>query len=115
MLLCEIFFEKINSPPSWLGCLVILNLQVIYYFHGREVGFTRRFIIIVIITTAPFDIEGREVGYLTVMMSIWYGTLLVFEEAITISIFMVIVSYEFSYDMMLIYFMLNFYVANKYM
>ena len=25
--MCEIFFEKTNSPPSWLGCLVILNLQ----------------------------------------------------------------------------------------
>ena len=38
---------------------------VIYYFHGREVGITRRFIII-IITTAPFDVEGREVGYPTI-------------------------------------------------
>ena len=39
--------------------------MVIYYFHGREVGITRRFIII-IITTTPFDVEGREVGYPTV-------------------------------------------------
>ena len=39
--------------------------MVIYYFHGREVGFTRRFIII-ITTTAPFNVEGREVGYPTV-------------------------------------------------
>ena len=38
---------------------------VIYYFHGHEVGITRRFIII-IITTTPFDVEGREVGYPTV-------------------------------------------------
>ena len=52
--------------------------MVTYYFYGREVGFTRRFIII-IITTAPFDVEGREVGYPTVMMGIWYGTLLVSE------------------------------------
>ena len=27
MLLCKKVFEKTNSPPSWLGCLVILNLQ----------------------------------------------------------------------------------------
>ena len=33
----------------------------IYYFHDREVGFTRRFIIIIIITS-PFEVEGREVG-----------------------------------------------------
>ena len=52
--------------------------MVTYYFHGREVGFTRRFIII-IITTAPFDVKSRGVGYPTVMMSIWYGTLLVSE------------------------------------
>ena len=31
----------------------------------REVGFTRRFIII-IITMAPIDVEGREVGHPTV-------------------------------------------------
>ena len=52
--------------------------MVTYYFYGHEVGFTRRFIII-IITMAPFDVEGREVGYPTVMMGIWYGTLLVSE------------------------------------
>ena len=52
---------------------------VTYYFHGHEVGFIRRFIIIIIITTTPFDVEGREVGYPTVMMSTWYGTLLVSE------------------------------------
>ena len=42
-------------------------------FHGREVGFTRRFIII-IITTIPFEVEGREVGYLTVYEGymVWY-------------------------------------------
>ena len=42
-------------------------------FHGREVGFTRRFIII-IITTAPFEVEGREVGYPTVYEGymVWY-------------------------------------------
>ena len=39
--------------------------MVIYYFHGREVEFTRRFITSVI-TTAPIDVEGREVGYPTV-------------------------------------------------
>ena len=39
--------------------------MVIYYFHSREVGITQRFIII-IITTAPFDVESREVGYPTV-------------------------------------------------
>ena len=48
------------------------------------------------------------------MMGIWYGKFLVSEQAITISIFMVIVFHDFSYDMMLIYFMLNFYVVNKY-
>ena len=47
--------------------------MVTYYFHSHEVEFTRRFIII-IITTAPFEVEGREVGYPMVMMSIWYGT-----------------------------------------
>ena len=24
------FFEKTNSPPSWLGCLVILKLQEVW-------------------------------------------------------------------------------------
>ena len=47
--------------------------MVIYYFHGREVGFTRRFIII-IITTTPFKVESREVGYPTVYEGymVWY-------------------------------------------
>ena len=49
-----------------------------YYFHGSEVGFTRRFIIIIIITTAPFDVEGREVGIPRFMIGIWYGTSLVY-------------------------------------
>ena len=42
-------------------------------FHGREVGFTRRFIII-IITTTPFEVEGLEVGYPTVYEGymVWY-------------------------------------------
>ena len=48
------------------------------------------------------------------MMGIWYGTLLNSEQPITISIFMVIVFHDFSYDMILIYFMLNCYVVNKY-
>ena len=85
--------------------------MVIHYFHDREVGFTRWFsilrfprcrevgyiqrlyiistavrsghrrFILIIITTAPFEVEGREVGCSTVyevymvrfMMSIWYG------------------------------------------
>ena len=86
------------------------HLTVIYYFHGREFGFTRRFItlglprcrevgftqrlyiistvvrlglpnglcIIIIITTTPFDVEGREVGVPRFMMGIWYGTSLVY-------------------------------------
>ena len=43
-------------------------------FHSREVGFTRRFIIIIIITTTPFEVEGREVGYPTVYEGyiVWY-------------------------------------------
>ena len=43
-------------------------------FHGREVGFTRRFIIIIIITTAPFEVGGHEVGYLTIYEGymVWY-------------------------------------------
>ena len=47
--------------------------MVIYYFHGREVGFTRRFIIN-IITTTPFEVECREVGYPTVYdgYMVWY-------------------------------------------
>ena len=53
-------------------------------------------------------------GILRFMMGIWYGTLLNSEQAITISIFMVIVFHDFSYDMMLIYFMLICYVVNKY-
>ena len=42
-------------------------------FHGREVGFTRRFIVI-IITMAHFEVEGREVGYPTVYEGymVWY-------------------------------------------
>ena len=58
-------------------------IVIIYYFHGREVGFTRR-CIITIITTTPFDVEGREVGIPRFMMGIWYivgiwyGTLLVY-------------------------------------
>ena len=52
----------------------------IYCFHDRNVGITRRFIslprcrevrftrqfIIIIITTAPIDVEGCEVGHPTV-------------------------------------------------
>ena len=47
--------------------------MVIYYFHGCEVRFSWRFIII-IITTTPFDVEGREVGYPTVYdgYMVWY-------------------------------------------
>ena len=48
------------------------------------------------------------------MMCVRYGTLLNSEQAITISIFIVIVFHDFSYDMMLTYFMLNCYVVNKY-
>ena len=42
-------------------------------FPGREVGFTRRFIVI-IITMEPFEVEGREVGYPTVYEGymVWY-------------------------------------------
>ena len=51
----------------------LVHPTVIYYFHDREV--------IIIITTTPFDVEGREVGSPTVyevymvsfMMGIWYG------------------------------------------
>ena len=48
--------------------------MVIYYFHDREVGFTRRFIVIIIITTTPFDVEGHEVGYSTIYdgYMVWY-------------------------------------------
>ena len=50
---------------------------VSYYFHGREVRFTRQFMIIIIIintTKAPIDVEGREVGYPTVYdgYMVWY-------------------------------------------
>ena len=47
--------------------------MVMYYFYGREVGFTQWFIII-IITTEPFNVEGREVGYPTVYdgYMVWY-------------------------------------------
>ena len=45
---------------------------------GSEVGFTRRFIIIIIITTTPFDVEGREVSIPWFMIGIWYGTSLVY-------------------------------------
>ena len=52
-------------------------------FHGREVGFTRRFIIIIIIiviiiiiiiTTTPFEVEGCKVRYPTVYEGymVWY-------------------------------------------
>ena len=41
-------------------------------------GLPNRFIII-IITTTPIDVEGREVGIPRFMMGIWYGTLLVSE------------------------------------
>ena len=34
--------------------------------------------IIIIITTTPFDVEGREVGVPRFMMGIWYGTSLVY-------------------------------------
>ena len=50
---------------------------MVYYYHGREVGFIRRFIII--IATIPFDIEGREVGvFHGLWFDILYGTLLGF-------------------------------------
>ena len=47
--------------------------MVIYYFHGRGIGFTRR-VIIIIITTIPLEVEGREVGYSTVYdgYMVWY-------------------------------------------
>ena len=35
-------------------------------------------IIIIIITTTPFNVEGCEVGVPRFMMIIWYGTLLVY-------------------------------------
>ena len=35
-------------------------------------------IIIIIITTTPFDVEGREVGVPRFIMVIWYGTSLVY-------------------------------------
>ena len=62
----------------------------------REVGFIQRLYIIsttmrsglpdgsssciinIIITTTPFDVEGREVGVPRFMMFIWYGTSLVY-------------------------------------
>ena len=34
--------------------------------------------IIIIITTTPFDVEGREVGVPRFMMVIWYGTSLIY-------------------------------------
>ena len=34
--------------------------------------------IIIIITTTPFDVEGREVGVPRYMMGIWYSTSLVY-------------------------------------
>ena len=36
------------------------------------------YIIIIIITTTPFDVEGREVGVPRFMMVIWYGTSLIY-------------------------------------
>ena len=62
------------------------------YFHGREVGFIQRLyiisttvrsgyrrFIIIIITTTPFDVEGREVGCPTVYEGfLWYDTSLVY-------------------------------------
>ena len=85
--------------------------MIIHYFHDREVEFSGRFtaldlprcrevgfiqrlyvistavrsghrrFIVIIITTTPFEVEGREVGYPTIydeymvryMMGIWYG------------------------------------------
>ena len=44
---------------------LVSSNDYIYYFHGREGGFTRQFIII-IITTTLFNVESREVGYPTV-------------------------------------------------
>ena len=35
-------------------------------------------VIIIIITTTPFDVEGREVGVPRFMMVIWYGTSFVY-------------------------------------
>ena len=34
--------------------------------------------IIIIITTTPFDVEGREVGVPWFIVGIWYGTSLVY-------------------------------------
>ena len=73
---CEVGFTQRLYIISTVVRLVSPNGYIL--FHSREVGFTRRFIII-IITTTPFDVEGREVGYPTIMMGIWYGTLLVSE------------------------------------
>ena len=55
---------------------------VIYYFHGREVGFIRRFII----TTIPFCLRVVRWVYPRFMVGIWYGTLWVIWENYNYSI-----------------------------
>ena len=69
----------------------------IFFPRCREVGFIQQayiistavwsslpngsspcIIIIIIITTTPFNVEGREVGVPRFMMVIWYGTSLVY-------------------------------------
>ena len=74
---------------------LVLPNGYILFPRCREVGFIQRSYIIpttvrsglpdgsssciiIIITTTPFDVEGREVGVPRYMMGIWYGTSLVY-------------------------------------
>ena len=47
------------------------------YIISTAVRSGYRWFIIIIITTTPFEVEGREVGVPRFMMGIWYGTSLV--------------------------------------
>ena len=104
ILQCTGFCHGVVRLVSSNGCALGLSRcrevglnqrSYILFPRCREVGFIQRSYIIstvvrsglpdgsssciiIIITTTPFDVKGREVGVPRFMKCIWYGTLLVY-------------------------------------
>ena len=104
ILQCTGFFHGVVRLVSSNGCalgfprcreVVFTQRLYILFSRCREVGFIKRSYIIsttvrsglpngsssciiIIITTTPFDVKGREVGVPWFMKCILYGTLLVY-------------------------------------
>ena len=63
--------------------------------------------IIIIITTTPFDVEGREVGVPRSMMGIWYGTWLGYMVWYIVGLYDVVHSWFIWYGISLVYDMVH--------